>query len=123
MRWFARRACLTLLVLSYTPALAEEAPPPPHIKTQITTVFTGWNDDLFGIITVDPVVDPAGCNPGPTIHGYAADSTQPNYHTLYAVALLAFAERATVVVVVDPRKGSCVVDRPKLMGLNILRDD
>jgi hypothetical protein len=115
MKWFARSLCLSLFIASYVPSWAED---PPHIKTRIKEVFTGWNADQFGIITVDPVANPANCKLD--THGYMTDSNQPGYHTFYAAALLAFAQRATVIVVVDER--GCIEDRPKLVGLNILRE-
>jgi hypothetical protein len=120
MKLLAWSLGLSLFVTSYGPSWADELP--PHIKTQITEVFTGWNSESFGINTVDPVVDPAGCKPLPSVHGYATNENWPGYHTLYAAALLAFAERATVVVVVDEEQGHCVAGRPKLKGLNILRE-
>jgi hypothetical protein len=88
-----------------------------HVATQITMVFTGHNKDQFGIHTVAPTVNPAKCNLSDS--GYATDSNQPGYHTFYAAALLAFAERADVDVVVDDE--GCVADRPKLIGLNVKR--
>lgn len=113
MRWFVRSLCLMLFALSCSPASADE-----HITIQITMIFTGHNKDQFGIHTVAPTVNPAKCDLPNS--GYATDSSQPGYHTFYAAALLAFAERANVVVVVDDE--GCVADRPKLIGLNILRE-
>lgn len=113
MRKRVRGLCLSIAVISGgAPAVAE----PPNIQTQITMIRTGWNAEQFGIVTVDPIVNPANC---PTADGYVADSTQPGYHTYYAATLLAFAERATVIVVVAEQ--GCVSDRPKLIGLNIVR--
>lgn len=89
---------------------------PGNIQTQITMIRTGWNSEQFGIVTVAPIVNPANC---PTADGYVTDSTQPGYHTYYAAALLAFAERATVILVVAEQ--GCVSSRPKLIGLNIVR--
>jgi uncharacterized protein len=91
---------------------------PPHVRTQITEVFTGWNADQFGIFTADPVVNPAKCK-RPT--GYMTADSQPGYRTFYAAVLAAFAQRATVIVVVDETEGHCVEDHPKLIGINILR--
>ena len=112
MKWFARSLCLSLLVVSYAPAFADQ-----KVTTQITMVFTGHQKDQFGIHTVAPTINPAHC----PLHdsGYATDSDQPGFHTFYAAALLAFAERADVEVVVDDE--GCVADRPRLIGLNILR--
>ena len=116
MKWFIHCLCLSLVVASGGLSYADEQP--PHITTQITEVFTGWDADLFGIKTTEPVANPAGCKV-PT--GYASDSKQAGFHTFYAAALAALAQRATVIVVVDPAKDHCVANHPKLMGLNILR--
>ncbi len=103
---------LSLLIVSGPPAFADQ-----KVATQITMVFTGHNAEQFGIHTVAPTVNPAKC-PLPD-SGYATDSNQPGYRTYYAAVLLAFAERADVEVVVDDE--GCVADRPRLIGLNILR--
>jgi hypothetical protein len=119
MKWFAWFLCLSVLVVSNAQAFADEKSPP----TQITMVFTGHNAELFGIHTVAPIVNPANCPHDPDSdrppRGYATDSSQPGYHTFYAAALLAFAERADVEVVVDDE--GCVAGRPRLIGINILR--
>jgi len=86
-----------------------------RVTTQITIIRTGMSFDRFGILTVAPVVNPGNC--ARPQDGYWTDSTQPGYHTYYAAALLAFAERATVEVVVF----GCVADRPALVGLDIVR--
>jgi uncharacterized protein len=101
---------------AYRKRISQLAPNPPHVRTQITEVFTGWNADQFGIFTVDPVVNPANCK---RATGYMTDGDQPGYRTFYAAALAAFAQRATVIVVVDETR--CIEDHPKLIGLNILR--
>lgn len=80
-------------------------------------VFTGHRADLFGIHTMAPTVNPAQCKLSDS--GYATDSHEPGFQTLYAAVLLAFAERANVEVIVDDE--GCVADRPRMIGLNILR--
>ena len=114
MKWLAWSCslCLSLLVISYTQAFADQ-----EVTTQITMIFTGHDKDQFGIHTVAPTVNPANCPLKD--RGYATDSSHPGYHTFYAAALLAFAERADVMVVVDDE--GCVADRPRLIGINILR--
>jgi len=114
MKSFAWFSCLSLLIVSYTPAFAADQ----KVTTQITMIFTGHEKDLFGIHTVAPQINPSN-NPECNQPGYATDSSQPGYHTFYAAALLAFAERADVEVVVDDE--GCVAGRPKLIGLNIKR--
>ncbi|MGH7842228.1 MAG: hypothetical protein ACREQT_12010 [Candidatus Binataceae bacterium] len=111
MRWLAR--CLLMYVITCAPAVAD----PPNIPTQITMIRTGWNADSFGIVTVAPTVNPNGC---PTSNlGYVTDSSQPGYQTYYAATLLAFAERATVIVVVAEHE--CLGPFPKLIGIDIVR--
>jgi hypothetical protein len=68
MKWFARSLCLLLLVALCGQSWAH----PLHVKTQITEVFTGWEADKFGIITVDPVANPAKCKLD--THGQTASS-------------------------------------------------
>jgi|SRR5450631_1744656 hypothetical protein len=111
MKLFVWLFCLSAVV-ACPPAFADQ-----KVSTQITMVFTGHNAEQFGIHTVAPTVNPAKC-PLPD-SGYATDSNQPGYRTYYAAVLLAFAERADVEVVVDDE--GCVADRPRLIGLNILR--
>ena len=124
MRWLA---CGLLLVMGVcAPAVAEpliEHPPahffdPVNVPAHITMIRTGWNAESFAIETMEPISNPAGC---PTADGYVTDSTQSGYHTYYAAALLAFAERATVIVVVAAVPLQCVSGRPKLIGINIVR--
>lgn len=110
MRWLAR--CLLFYVITCAPAVAE----PKNIPTQITMIRAGWNADSFGIVTVAPTANPHGC---PNPDGYVTDSSQPGYHTYYAATLLAFAERATVIVVVSDTE--CVGPFPKLIGIDIVR--
>jgi hypothetical protein len=113
MKLFAWFFPLSLLVVSYPPAFADQ-----KVTGQITTVFTGHEKDQFGIHTDAPQINPSG-NPECNQPGYATDSSQPGYKTFYAAALLAVAMRANVEVVVDDE--GCVADRPKLIGINIKR--
>jgi hypothetical protein len=103
---------MVLIAILAAPTLAA----PPNIATQITMIRTGWDAEQFGIVTVAPIQNPAGC---PTPDGYVTDSKQAGYQTYYAAALLAFAERATVIVVVAEQ--GCIASRPKLIGINIVR--
>jgi hypothetical protein len=113
-RQFRWLRVIGLALLPFTGATAMAAP--ASIQTQITMIRTGWNRDQFAIVTVAKIQDPAKCG---TADGYLTDSTQPGYLTYYAAALLAFAERATVIVVVDEQ--ACLAGRPKLIGINIVR--
>jgi hypothetical protein len=111
MRWKA--FCLGALIAISAPAMAA----PPNIPTQITMILTGWDTEEFSIKTVAPIVNPANC---PAQDLYETDSKQPGYQTYYAAALLAFAERATVIVVVAER-GCGASGRPRLIGIDIVR--
>jgi hypothetical protein len=127
MRRCIRFLCLSLFIATSAPvATGEDLVKPEHnkipvilkpeiIKTQITEIRTGWNEEQFGIVTVAPIVN----TPCPTHDGYVTDHEQPGFHTYYAAALLAFAERATVIVVVSST--GCVAGRPQLIGLSIVR--
>jgi hypothetical protein len=115
MKWFACPLGLSLFLGLCGSLWAD----PLVVKTQITEVFTGWDAEQFGIITADPRVDPANCNPKADNHGYMSDIHQPGYHTFLAAALAAFAQRATVQVIV--KETGCIVGHPILIGLNILR--
>ena len=116
MKWFALSLGLSLFLALCGPSWAE----PMKVKTQITEVFTGFDAEQFGIITVDPRVDPANCDPKAETHGYMSDIHQPGYHTFLAAALAAFAQRSTVQVIVSSKEKDCVGDHPKLIGLNIM---
>lgn len=115
MKWFARSLGLSLFLALCGPSWAD----PMKVRTQIIEVFTGWDAEQFGIITADPRVDPAKCDPKAETHGYMSDIHQPGYHTFLAAALAAFAQRATVQVIV--KETECIADHPILIGLNILR--
>jgi hypothetical protein len=112
MKWFAWSLCLSLLVVSYPPAFADQKVGP----MLITEIFTGSdaNKDLFGINTVAQINPSGQC----TKAGYAIYSDQQGYRTFYAAALLAFAMRRNVEVWVDDE--GCVAGWPQLIGINIL---
>ena len=115
MKWFIWCFSLSLLIVSHAPAFADQT-----VRSQIIKIFTGFNRDQFGIITVAPIINPANCRPdGNDPTGYMSESSRPGYQTFYAAALLAFAERADVEVVADDE--GCVAERFRLIGLNILR--
>jgi hypothetical protein len=86
--------------------------------TQIIGIRAGPITDSFAIATVAPIANPAGCKQPDR---YMTDSTQPDYHTLYATALLAFAERATVSVLTSETTNDCIAEHPKLSGLIVVR--
>ncbi len=89
---------------------------PTQVLTTIKEIRTGWDSEQFGIVTHEPIKNPAGC---PTADGYVTDSKQPGYNTYYAAALTAFVERAKIVVVIAEQ--GCISSRPKLIGVNIRR--
>jgi hypothetical protein len=86
--------------------------------TQITGIHVGPITDSFAIATVAPIANPAGCREPDR---YMTDSTQPDYHTLYAAALLAFAEHETVSVLTSAIANDCIAEHPKLSGLIVVR--
>ncbi len=94
------------------PAFAD----PTQLLATIKEIRTGWNAEQFGIVTNEPIANPARC---PTADGYVTDSTQPGYNTYYVAAITAFVERAKIVVVVAEQ--GCVASRPKLIGVNVRR--
>jgi hypothetical protein len=122
-------ACLVALAGTIDQATAQQQQPviiqklPPievitnskRVTTQISIIRTGILLDTFGIVTVNRVENPGNCKT--PADGYWTDINQPGYHTYYAAALLAFAQHATVEVVVF----GCLGDRPHLVGLDILR--
>ncbi len=82
----------------------------------IDSIRTGWNSDTFAIETVQPIVNPASC---PAPDGYSADSTVPGYQTYLSASLTAFSLDYPIVVTVDSTR--CVAQRPRILGVNILR--
>lgn len=79
-------------------------------------IRTGWNSDQFAIVTNEPILNPAKCS---TPDGYITDASQPGYNTYYAAALTAFVERVQINVIVDDRV--CILGRPKLIGIDLIR--
>jgi len=120
-----RFLCLTLCIAIWAPVATgddlikpeQNILKPVIIQTQITEITTGWNAEQFGIVTVAPIVGGLMC--AKDHDAYATDHDHPGYQTYYAAALLAFAERATVIVVVSNTE--CVAGRAALIGLNIVR--
>jgi hypothetical protein len=82
----------------------------------ITLIRTGWNFDSFGIVTREPIQNPANC---PTPDGYVSDGTQPGYSTYYAAALTAYMANVPIQIVIH--NSECVATRPKLIGINLMK--
>ena len=82
----------------------------------VSMIRTGWDSEQFGIVTKEPIQNPARC---PTPDGYVTSSAQPGYNTYYAAALTAFVERVQIVVTIANQ--GCVAGRPKLIGINLQR--
>ena len=82
----------------------------------IQILRTGWNSDSFGIVTREPIQNPAHCT-GPD--GYVSDSSQPGYSTYYAAALTAYIANLPLVVVIDNTR--CLGTRPQLIGIHLFR--
>jgi len=108
-----RYVCAVVSVLACVPASSE----PRQVLTTIKEIRTGWNAEMFAIVTREQqMLNPAGC---PTPDGYITDSSQPGYQTYYAAAVTAFVERTQIVAVVAEQ--GCIAGRPKLIGINVRR--
>ncbi|HVT33149.1 MAG TPA: hypothetical protein VHE32_10905 [Rhodanobacteraceae bacterium] len=80
----------------------------------ITWVRTGWNSDAIGVVTAQPIINPAGC---PTADGYVSTSSRPGYQTYLSATLTAFALSTPVdITVLDTQ---CEGGRPVLIGINL----
>jgi hypothetical protein len=82
----------------------------------ITMIRTGWNDDVFAIVTAEPIQNPAHCS---TPDGYLSMRTLPGYSTYYAAALTAYTLKNPVVI--TTHNSECADNRPKLIGINMGR--
>ena len=102
------------LILAGLPSSACSGP--AQLLTTIKEIRTGWDAEMFAIVTNEPIANPANC---PTADGYVTDSKQPGYNTYYVAAITAFVERAKIVVVVAEK--GCIAGRPKLIGINVRR--
>ncbi len=80
----------------------------------ITTIRTGWNADSFGIVTNQPIINPANCS---APDGYVSASWDAGYKTYLSVTLTAFAMNKPVTVIVSDTE--CVANRPKIWGVYI----
>lgn len=107
------RILILTLAIFVVPAFAAG---PSSVIGKITMVRTGWNSEIFAVVTSVPMKNPAGC---PTPDGAIAAVAQPGYKTYYAAALLGFAEKVDVEVIIN--ETGCVAGRPKLIGINLFR--
>ncbi|MCK9538219.1 hypothetical protein [Dokdonella sp.] len=82
----------------------------------IDGIRTGWNLDAFAIETVQPIINPASCS---APDGYMIDSTMPGYQTFLSASLTAFSLNFPVAITVDGTR--CVAQRPRIVGVNIMR--
>jgi hypothetical protein len=85
----------------------------------ILGVRTGWNNDSFAVVTVEPMPNPAGCRRS---DGYVTDKSLPGYSTYLAAALTAYSVRRRVMLVAHDTE--CYGDGgwPKLIGINLTQD-
>ena len=106
------RSLLTALTFvgMAAPALSQTMVP----GGSITLIRTGWDSESFGIVTVEPIANPASC---PIPDGYVSDGSQPGYNTHYAAALTAFVAKEGVVV--SLHNTQCIGGRPKIIGINM----
>lgn len=82
----------------------------------ITALRTGWNSDAIGVVTAQPIINPANC---PTADGYVSTNARPGYQTFLATSLTAFALSTPVVITVYDTQ--CDGGRPVLIGINLSR--
>ena len=83
----------------------------------ISMIRTGWNDDSFAIVTVEPMPNPAGCA---RADGYISQKSFPGYNTYYAAALTAYATKRRVMLTVH--NSECYAGWPKLIGVNLIQE-
>jgi hypothetical protein len=103
---------LTAIAMSAAGAASAQIMQPPSV---VTMVRTGWGMDSFAVVTAGPVGNPAKCA---TPDGYISDKSLPGYQTYYSAALAAIASHLHVVVTVH--KTQCFMNRPILIGINLL---
>jgi hypothetical protein len=97
-------------------AIATPAVSQTMVGSTINMIRTGWNDDAFAIVTVEPIHNPANC---PEPDGYLSLKSLPGYNTYYAAALTAYAAKQPIVVTIHNTE--CAGTRPKLIGINMAR--
>ena len=100
-----------MLASSMAPAMAQVV----TATVNLTMVRTGWNADSFGIVTSQPIVNPAHC---PIPDGYVSTKPAPGYATYYDAAKLAWQTSKRVQVSIDV--ALCVAGRPKVIGIAVL---
>jgi hypothetical protein len=83
----------------------------------ISMIRTGWNDDAFAIVTVEPMANPNHCA---RADGYISQKPAPGYDTFLAAALTAYSVRRRVVLTVHNTE--CAGGWPKLIGINLTMD-
>jgi hypothetical protein len=106
------RNVLLLLTILVSPVCLAQV----HHTVSIKMVRTGWNNDAFAIVPVESVENPAGC---PTPDGYLSEKSSPGYSTYYAATLTAYTNNRPVMVVLD--SGQCAADRPRIIGVNLVK--
>ena len=114
MRCILAAAAVFALVSNLgSPALAQSG-----AAATIAQVRTGWNIDSFAVVTAEPIINPASCR---SPDGYLSEKSLPGYQTYYATALTALVARRYVFITVH--NSGCVIDRPKLIGINVSADN
>jgi hypothetical protein len=112
MRTFAALAVALAVLASTGPAAAQTT-----MTGTISMIRTGWNDDSFAVVTVEPMPNPAGCA---RADGYITHKSLPGYSTYYAAALTAYAVRRRVMLVAHNTE--CYGGWPKLIGINLTQE-
>jgi hypothetical protein len=80
----------------------------------ISSIRTGWSDDIFAVLTTQPMINPAGCS---SPDGYSSNIAQAGYKTHYAAALLAHASGKQVQLVIN--NTTCFQGRPVIMQVQV----
>lgn len=83
----------------------------------IKMVRTGWSDDYFAVVTVESMPNPARCKRS---DGYLLHKSMPGYNTLLSAALTAYSVHRRVEL--TAHNSECVLDWPKLIGINLIQD-
>lgn len=88
------RFLTTILMLSMAGSAAAQS---MTGNVSLSMIRTGWNADMFALVTAQPMINPAGC---PNANGYISSNTLAGYQTYLSASLAAFSLDAPVVITV-----------------------
>jgi hypothetical protein len=80
----------------------------------MSSIRTGWNDDVFGVLTSQAMVNPAACS---YPDAYMTIISQAGYKTHYAAALLAQAASKQINLTIS--NTICTQSRPTIIGVEV----